>query len=84
MNNSLTNYYIVSTSENSNVGGEWNILSYFLLVVVGINSVGVIANGILVTGFVLMRGFGQNSSACFQMLLQQATVDFLTCALVIA
>ena len=86
MNNSLDG--LVITLDGANGGGGWSIsqttISQVVLVVVGINSVGVVANGLLVAGLVLLRGSGRMSRASVQMLLQQAAVDFLTCAVAIA
>ena len=79
---------LTSTLVGVNGSGGWSIspstISQIVLVMVGINSVGVVANGLLVAGLVLLRGSGRMSRASVQMLLQQAAVDFLTCAVAIA
>lgn len=79
----------LTTSPESTDGvSTWTIspatFAQLLLVVVCINSVGVVLNGLLVAGLVLLRGTGKMSLANVQMLLQQASVDLLTCAFAIA
>ena len=80
-----------NTSSKSSAGIEdvgWSlspqIVSQFVLAMMCINAIGVMGNGLLVTGLLLLRGSGRMSSASVQMLLQQATIDSLTCAVVIA
>lgn len=83
MNTSLE--ILISTSSSaSGWGVSSTTISQFLLVVVGINAFGVVGNGLLVAGLVLLRGSGRMSIASVQMLLQQAAVDFLTCTVAIA
>ena len=57
--------------------------SQFLIAIAGANFLGVLANGLLIVGLVLLRRSKKISDVSVQMLLQQAVVDFLTCAIII-
>ena len=76
-----------TTTQSAQIGG-WNIgadvLSDFLLAVVGVNSVGVVANTLLLTGLLMLHGTGRMSRVSVQMIAQQTTADMLTCAVAIA
>lgn len=76
---------LITTTGGGNVWGiSPETISTILLVIVGINALGVVGNGLLVVGLVLLRGSGKLSRASVQMLLQQAVIDFLNCVTAIA
>ena len=60
-----------------------NTYSQFLIAIAGANFLGMLANGLLIVGLVLLRRAKIISDISVQMLLQQAIVDFLTCAIII-
>lgn len=47
------------------------------LVIIGVNSVGAIGNGLLIIG--LLKGSSHFSTSSLQMLLQQGLADFFNC-----
>ena len=59
-------------------------LTSFLMVVTGVNVVGVVSNSLLLTGLMLLRGRGHLSGPSVQMLAQQASADLLINAVSIA
>ena len=61
-----------------------NTYLQFLYAIAGANLLGVLANGLLIVGLVLLRRSKTISDSSVQLLLQQAIVDCLTCALIIA
>lgn len=71
----------VNASEHASTSGAAAFASHtltsFLMAVVGVNAVGVVANSLLLTGLMLLRGRGYLSGPSVQMLAQQASADFL-------
>lgn len=73
----------LTSADASTRNGTWSVspetIYQILLAIVGVNAVGVVGNVLLVIGLLLLRGSGRMSRASVQMLIQQASVDFLTC-----
>lgn len=72
------------TSTSHEAAFASHTLAVVLWVVVAVNAVGIFANGFLLVSLVLLHGKGYLSVASVQMLVQQASVDFILNALSIA